>query len=307
MPGGRRRPIGRRSRRRVRPLHHASCSPGRAVATPNGSSRSIRSRARSCSSSHDAAPRARADRRAERRARFPTFELTDAVIIDGDHNYFTVSEELRLIAERAGDGPMPLILLHDIGWPLARRDSYHDSGATSGRAPPAARRARLSSIPGDPALGRPRPLLPHAPRRTRAARETASSRRSRTSSPTATSCASRIMPPFFGLGVIWDRAAPAADAIAAAIAPWDRNPLLDPRRGKAGRAPRRRVPPHAGDRRDAKPGLRASAPARRRCSSRARSRWPSGSRAAPGRQADVHPRAGRGGARPEPRGQRPAR
>ena len=31
----------------------------------------------------------------------PTIPLPDAAIIDGDHNYFTVSEELRLIGERA--------------------------------------------------------------------------------------------------------------------------------------------------------------------------------------------------------------
>ena len=30
-------------------------------------------------------------------------EIPDAVVIDGDHNHYTVSEELRLIDERAGD------------------------------------------------------------------------------------------------------------------------------------------------------------------------------------------------------------
>jgi hypothetical protein len=33
-----------------------------------------------------------------------TLERTDAVILDGDHNYFTVEGELRLIAERSADG-----------------------------------------------------------------------------------------------------------------------------------------------------------------------------------------------------------
>src|SRR5918995_1128020 len=41
-----------------------------------------------------------------------SIELPDAVIIDGDHNYFTVSEELRLIGERSADGELPLLLFH---------------------------------------------------------------------------------------------------------------------------------------------------------------------------------------------------
>ena len=45
------------------------------------------------------------------------------MIIDGDHNYYTVSEELRLIDERA-PGARPLLMLHDVGWPHGRRDAY---------------------------------------------------------------------------------------------------------------------------------------------------------------------------------------
>lgn len=50
--------------------------------------------------------------------------LPDAAIIDGDHNYYTVSEELKALAARAIDGELPLILLHDVCWPHARRDDY---------------------------------------------------------------------------------------------------------------------------------------------------------------------------------------
>ena len=49
----------------------------------------------------------------------------DAIIIDGDHNYWTLSEELRLIDERAPGGELPLLLFHDVGWPHARRDTYY--------------------------------------------------------------------------------------------------------------------------------------------------------------------------------------
>lgn len=52
----------------------------------------------------------------------------DAVLIDGDHNWYTVSRELRLLAkccERSGQA-FPLTLLHDVGWPYGRRDLYYD-------------------------------------------------------------------------------------------------------------------------------------------------------------------------------------
>ncbi|RUL87845.1 class I SAM-dependent methyltransferase [Tautonia sociabilis] len=58
----------------------------------------------------------------------PRLAPADCVCVDGDHNWYTVREELRLIDERSvGAGaPLPLILLHDIGWPYARRDLYYD-------------------------------------------------------------------------------------------------------------------------------------------------------------------------------------
>ncbi len=48
------------------------------------------------------------------------------MIIDGDHNYYTVREELRLIAERAAGAELPLLLFHDVCWPHGRRDDYFD-------------------------------------------------------------------------------------------------------------------------------------------------------------------------------------
>jgi hypothetical protein len=58
----------------------------------------------------------------------PSIDRFGVVLIDGDHNWYTVHEELRLIEKRCreiGQG-MPLILLHDTGWPYARRDLYYD-------------------------------------------------------------------------------------------------------------------------------------------------------------------------------------
>lgn len=57
----------------------------------------------------------------------PLIEDFDAVLIDGDHNWYTVYNELRLIEglseERSRD--FPLVLLHDIFWPSGRRDLYY--------------------------------------------------------------------------------------------------------------------------------------------------------------------------------------
>jgi len=54
----------------------------------------------------------------------PRIALPDAIVIDGDHNYYTVSEELRLVSERASGADLPLLLFHDVCWPHGRRDDY---------------------------------------------------------------------------------------------------------------------------------------------------------------------------------------
>ena len=54
-------------------------------------------------------------------------EPAEVYLIDGDHNYFTVAEELRLIEERrqAAGAPPYVLFLHDVGWPCGRRDMYY--------------------------------------------------------------------------------------------------------------------------------------------------------------------------------------
>lgn len=58
----------------------------------------------------------------------PLIDRFDVVLIDGDHNWYTVLNELRLIEQRAEESgePFPLVLLHDTGWPYARRDLYYN-------------------------------------------------------------------------------------------------------------------------------------------------------------------------------------
>jgi hypothetical protein len=58
----------------------------------------------------------------------PRLRPAQLVLLDGDHNWFTVYNELVLIylhAAKAGQEP-PVVLFHDIAWPYARRDMYYD-------------------------------------------------------------------------------------------------------------------------------------------------------------------------------------
>ena len=48
-------------------------------------------------------------------------EPAGAYVIDGDHNHWTVLNELRAAFTHG----TPLAILHDVGWPCARRDQYY--------------------------------------------------------------------------------------------------------------------------------------------------------------------------------------
>lgn len=47
----------------------------------------------------------------------------DMVLLDGDHNWYTVIEELRTLARSSSR--WPVTLLHDVDWPYGRRDMYY--------------------------------------------------------------------------------------------------------------------------------------------------------------------------------------
>jgi hypothetical protein len=148
----------------------------------------------------------------------------DAYLIDGDHNYWTVTRELSAIF---ADGRAPLAVLHDVGWPCARRDQYYAVDALPAEAvhPHSYSRGRAPGVPGlvergfggggsfavaldeggprngvltaveDFLLGRPELEYAH-------------------------------VPAVFGLGVIWPREAPYSAAVAELLRPWDGNALL---------------------------------------------------------------------------------
>lgn len=149
--------------------------------------------------------------------------VSDALILDGDHNYHTVTEELRLIAANAGER-LPLLLFHDVCWPHARRDDYYSLDAIpEDRRQPVAEGGGL--FPGDPGV-RPGAL----PYRFPAAREGGPRNGVLTAVEDFVSgrpdLRLAVVPAFFGLGVAWDRRAPWADAVAAVVDPWDGNPVV---------------------------------------------------------------------------------
>lgn len=58
----------------------------------------------------------------------PLVECSDIVLIDGDHNWYTVYNELKLIEKHSvkKSRQFPLVMLHDVGWPYGRRDLYYN-------------------------------------------------------------------------------------------------------------------------------------------------------------------------------------
>jgi len=147
--------------------------------------------------------------------------------IDGDHNYATVREELEAILARADAGQAPLIILHDVLWPWARRDLYYDPDALDESAVhphnwDAGPTVLSESLREDGFVG----LGSFA-----AAIEAGGERngvRTAIEDVLATRPQLRfaIVPAIFGLGVIFDRDAPWANRVSESLAPWDRSPLL---------------------------------------------------------------------------------
>jgi hypothetical protein len=149
----------------------------------------------------------------------------DAWVIDGDHNYWTVSRELAHVDASAGR--FPLVLLHDVAWPCARRDMYY----APERLPAEAVHPHsweLGSLPDTPEAaeggfrgggsfavalqeGGSRNGVLTAVEDFLAERE---------------GLAFAHVPAIFGFGVIFDRSAPYAERLEKLLAPYSDNPLL---------------------------------------------------------------------------------
>jgi len=156
----------------------------------------------------------------------PRLQPFDAYILDGDHNYHTVAAELEAIEARAAEGGFPLVLLHDVCWPHARRDSYYaPERIPAERRQPIAERGWISpwsrnltdgvglgfdavaTREGGPRNGVLTAVEDFLDRRPelRFAR----------------------VPAFFGLGVIWPAAANWADEVGEVVEPLADDPVVE--------------------------------------------------------------------------------
>ena len=148
----------------------------------------------------------------------------DAYVIDGDHNHWTVSHEL---SYAFGQGA-PLAILHDVGWPCARRDQYysveslppeavHPHSFDKGRWPDESelveggfRGAGQFAVALDEGGARNGVLT--------AVEDFVSGR---------PELRFRTLAPIFGVGFVYSREAPYARELDRLLEPWDGNPLLE--------------------------------------------------------------------------------
>ena len=56
----------------------------------------------------------------------PSLNDYDIILIDGDHNWYTVFNELKSIEKNFNQESFPFVMLHDISWPYGRRDLYYN-------------------------------------------------------------------------------------------------------------------------------------------------------------------------------------
>jgi Methyltransferase domain len=155
----------------------------------------------------------------------PALLPQSAVILDGDHNYYTVSEELRLIAEGSSAAEMPLLILHDVGWPHGRRDTYYvPERIPEDRRQPLARDALIA--PGNPGLAEQGIRFPWAAEREGGPRNGVMTAVEDFLAD-GQGLRMAVVPAFFGLGVIWSEQAQWAEAVAEAVDPWDSNEMLE--------------------------------------------------------------------------------
>jgi methyltransferase family protein len=157
----------------------------------------------------------------------PRIPMPDAVVIDGDHNWYTVREELRLIAERAPGAELPLLMFHDVSWPHGRRDDYFDASQIPEEARHPVAGDKGGIFPGEPGV-RPGGGLPYP----RSAEHEGGPRNGVLTAiedfvADEEGLRLAVVPSFFGFGAVWHRDAPWAGEVEAIVSPWDCHPLLE--------------------------------------------------------------------------------
>jgi hypothetical protein len=164
---------------------------------------------------------------------FPHLENVDAWVIDGDHNWYTVYNELTQIDALCKRDDKPLLaILHDVSWPTARRDMYyapdtippafrhpysHDGGTTLGEAYLTPGRGfrgmgqfAWAQHEGGPRNGVLTAVEDFLEEQHRAGRELGFAE----------------IPAVFGLGILFDLDAEWSNRVAETILPYHQNKLL---------------------------------------------------------------------------------
>lgn len=152
--------------------------------------------------------------------------LPDAIVIDGDHNYFTLREELRLITERAPGKGIPLLFFHDVLWPHARRDTYYAPERIPEEHRPKPIGHNVGLAPGNPGVAElGLPFIWAATEEGGPGNGTMTAIEDFMADQPGLRLA--VVPAFFGFGIIWHEEAPWAKGVAAVVSPFDRNPVLE--------------------------------------------------------------------------------
>ncbi|MEO8099771.1 MAG: class I SAM-dependent methyltransferase [Acidobacteriota bacterium] len=158
-----------------------------------------------------------------------TNPCSDVYIVDGDHNYFTVLQELLWIERLQKQERKPFFaILHDVGWPWAYRDLYYNPELIpeESRKPFSWNRGLTLDNPGTVAGGFRGcgiwacALEEGGPENgvLKAAEDFLAARTG--------SVRMAVVPGVFGLGVMYASDAAWSDTLQAQLAPYDRNPLL---------------------------------------------------------------------------------
>jgi hypothetical protein len=148
----------------------------------------------------------------------------DAYVIDGDHNYYTVSRELELIAETASAKAWPLLLFHDVSWPHGRRDDYFSPELIPSefRQPTKEGGGLFPGVAGTTSGG-----LPYKwPAATEGGPRNGVLTAIEDFVGGQEGLRLAVVPAFFGFGAVWRIDAPYAEELARIFDPLDRHPLV---------------------------------------------------------------------------------
>ncbi len=156
-------------------------------------------------------------------------EACDAYIVDGDHNYWTVSRELEHIDDRTRAArSSALVVLHDVSWPWGQRDLYYAPDALPAGAVHAyswehgSVPGRSEAVRGGFRGGGGFAIALH---------EGGERNGVRTAVEDFVAARGELrfihVPSIFGLGIVYSGDAPYAGAIEEILRPFDRNPLLE--------------------------------------------------------------------------------